>query len=231
MLTRLYSKRGVILIEAIVSMWIFLVLLVGLSYVYEKVHSFDNKVNEMLAYSTYTKVINSLEFVKNRSLSIWNEDWANWASQNIKYPGWTRLKVTSWSTQTLNDLNGSYSLTDTGCPAWLTRCLKTLAAGTFSEIPLASKFTLFIDDTSWNQVIKSSEQQSTVDLQWTCGIEYDSDCLWYRLDITDVVAGKNNVLSYVTSWWITETVKLKSVTTTITNWKNQKTYSYLLSVF
>lgn len=225
------SKKWVILIEAIISVGIFLILLWWLTYIYAKVHEFDDKVNEMLAYSTYTRIINSLEFIKERNLSIGAEEGSYWSSQNIKYPGWTRLKITSWSTQTLNDLNGSYELTDINCPTWLVRCLREIPAWTFSEIPLSSKFTLYSEDSTWRRVEKSSEEQFVRELIWTCTVEYASDCLGYRLDISNLVSWRNPNLDFTNASWILESVKMKAIKVTIQNWKNIKTYNYILSIF
>lgn len=225
------NKAGIILVEAIVSMWIFLFLLWGLTYIYHTVNKFDWKINEMLAYSTYTRIVNSLDFVKKRSLSIWAEEAATWSNQNIRYPGWMRLKITSWWTQTLNELSWSYELTDTACPTWLVRCLKPLAVWEFSEIPLSSDFTLYEEDWTGVKVVKTTEKQLVWELSWVCTTEYSNDCLWYKLEFEDMVVGRNPNLQFINSSWVTETIKVKAVKVTIKNGKEEKTYDYILSVF
>lgn len=230
-INKLNNKAWVILTEAIVAMWIFLFLLAWLGYIHEKVKQFDDKVNQMLAYSTYTRIVNSLDFIKDRSMSIWSEESATWSSQNIKYPGWMRLKITAGWTQTLNELNWSYELTDTGCPAWLVRCLKPLAAWQFSEITLSSELTIYQETGGGTRTVKTTEKQLVGELVGTCTWEFAKDCLWYKLEISDLVAWRNPNLQFVNSSGTLEQVKIKAIKITINNGQDQKTYDYILSVF
>lgn len=227
----LKKKAGVILTEAIVSMWIFLFLIAWLWYIYQKVNQFDEKINEMLAYSTYTRISNSLDFIKQRSMSIWIEESWTWSSQAIKYPWWMRLKVTAWGTQTLNELNGGYELTDTWCPVGIVRCLKPLLAWVYSEIPLSSELNIYTEDNSWIRTVKTSEKQLVWDLVWLCTWEFAKDCLGYRLEISDLAIWRNPNLQFTNSSGVVETIKVKSIKVIIKNWQSEKSYDYILSLF
>jgi len=224
------NKKGFLLVEAVLSMGILMLLLASMTYVYVKQTDFETRINYVLSQNAYKSLKNNINYIKERTESYWDEEKYNYLLNNIKYPWWTELKVTSGSTESLNDLNGTYHLTSINCPVGLKKCLKKDLTDSFLGLPLWSWFITYNEDVNWEITLKEKWKVLISDQTLLCEDEFTKDCLWYKIIITNQTTAKSANLNYLESDWTNRIIRTKNIKFVINSGK-EKEYSYILSQF
>lgn len=226
---KINNKKWVVLIEALIAMSIFIWIVWGLAYIYSQVNNLSDKTYNILTLWTNKRIINYIEFLKERSMKLWEQ--TNYSKQNLKYAWWLDLKITDWNTESLNDLNWTYLLSSwVWCPSWLlAHCLIKVPDDKYWEIPVSRVFNTYKEDSSWKLILDTTEKQTIWDQAWLCEWEFSEDCIWYRLRIRDLSSDKSPNLDFIDWNGNNISVKSKFIEVDINNWINIETYNYILS--
>ena len=82
------------MLEAIMSIWLLVIISFGLIYVHATQSNFEKRVESVLSQNIMDWMRENIVFIKERTMSLGNEQKRTYILQNIKYPWWTKLKVT-----------------------------------------------------------------------------------------------------------------------------------------
>ncbi len=223
----LSNKKGVLLVEASISVLILGVLLVMIGQIYVSSGNIRERARELTTSSQVDRVKNLLTYVQQRAWSQWQT--TNYALQNKLYAGWTDV-IVSTNGQSFEQLSGAYKLVyKTGCPWYLEYCLSPLNTWEYDSVPANYLTTNYKTDSQWKFVYDNYSLTNPS----TCSA-LSKDCLGYTLTFTDVVNSSNSyqdVKEVNIAAGTERTIKdKKTVTVKLDDWENPKIYNYIMSL-
>lgn len=226
------NKKWVILVDAIIAVAWILFLLVIITQLSSITTRMKEGADKVLSMWVQNQLINSIEFIKKRSLSL--EKQFSRATQNEQLAWWVSAPITSDGTQSFNDLDWTYiikSWQDCGSSYLVgLRCLEKIPDDKWWALPLRYDLNTITEDSSWDEI--RTEVISGQDLTVSCEGDYSSTCLGYRLVIANQNSDRQGKWNYTLGNWRTEEIRSKTVKIEINDWRTNTRYSefnYVLS--
>ena len=222
---KIKNKKWMALVEAVLAMTIMIFIVWFIAYIIADTKKNGNRNDELLTMMHVESFKNNLIFLKSRLISKWKI--ISQTDNNLFY-GWDKLKITT--TQTFNELDWVYKLSNWICDTWIWKCLEKITTWDFVSIPLWGNTIKYNEDFFWRLITNSTLVANT---SIDCSESWPN-CLDYRIIIKNQPTWNYIPLSYTTPSWAVKTLNDRKIVT-IEVKKGDRTeiqkFNYLLSIY